>query len=55
MKTLISGKMNIPYIKVKSGAAEGAKKPSKLKNRPNNSEVIQFNRPQLVICLRKAA
>lgn len=51
---LISGKMNIPYIKVKAGAALGAKKPKKLKNRPV-AEVIQFNAPQLTICLRKAA
>jgi hypothetical protein len=51
---LIAGKMNIRYIKVKSGAAHGAKKPQKLKNRPE-TQVIQFNGPQLVICLRKAA
>ena len=51
---LISGKMNIPYIRVKSGVAHGAKRPQKLKNRPE-AQVIQFNAPQLVISLRKAA
>lgn len=52
---LIPGKMNIPYIRVKSGVALGAKRPTKLKNRPEVAKVLQFNTPTLIIKLIKAA
>lgn len=51
---LISGKMNIPYIRVKAAYALGAKRPVKLKNRPE-TKVLQFNAPTLIIKLIKAA
>lgn len=51
---LIPGKRNIPYIKVKAGAAHGARRPTKLKNRPE-AQVIQFNAPILVVKLLKVS
>ncbi len=51
---LIPGKMNIPYIKVKAGVAHGARRPTKLKNRPE-AQIIQFNAPVLVIKLLKVS
>lgn len=46
---LIPGKMNIPYIKLKAGYAEGVTKPKKVIVK----ETKPFNSP--VIKLRKAA
>lgn len=50
---LISGKMNIPYIRVKAGYALGAKRPKRSKIK--TLDETPFNAPQLVIKLIKAA
>lgn len=46
------GKMNIPFIRVKAGYAEGSNKPRRA---IKQKETVAFNSPVLCIKLRKAA
>lgn len=46
------GQGNIPYIKVKAGYADGAKRPRRAMKQ---KETVAFNAPVLCIKLRKAA
>ena len=54
IKKLPIGQQNVLLTKIKTGYADGAKRPVKLQHRPlKGDNVIQFNAPKLI--LRKAA